>query len=305
MSEDEKDVEIVLDEQKTDAAEETKVEIEENQPVEAKKEEKQVEKREVAPEEGIETLKKKLEAEKRRAEAAEKRAFEAKQQIAKAHQDVKDSNYQLVSNALETAKGRAEALKTAFSEALSVGDHTRVAEIQSAMMENESHISELKKGKKALKQQMKEAEQAEIKPMERTIDPIEQMAQSVSPRSASWLRENRDNLKDERSIRKMFRAHEDCIDDGIEPDSDDYFKFIEQRLGWQKQEEPDPVSEASAPAPKRQAPPPAAPVSRGGQRANVIRLSAAEADTAKALGMTPEEYAKNKVLLQKEGRYGH
>ena len=302
MSDDEKDVEVVLEEPKTEASEEPKVEVEETPEPKAKKVEKTPE---VSPEEGIEVLKKRLEAEKRRAEEAEKRAREAKQQIAKAHQDVKDSNYQLVSNALETAKGRAEALKNAYAEALSVGDHNRVAEVQSAMVENESHISELKRGKKALKQQMKEAEKAEVEPMERTVDPIEQMAQTVSPRSASWLRSNRDNLSDERSVRKMFRAHEDAVDDGIEPDSDEYFQFIENRLGWKKEPEPEPVSEAAAPAPKRAAPPPAAPVSRGGQRPNVVRLSALEADTARALGMTPEEYAKNKVLLQKEGRYGH
>ena len=301
----EKDIEIVLEDAKPETPDEPKVEVEEETPVEAKKAEKQVEKREVAPEEGIETLRKKLEAEKRRAEEAEKRAREAKQQVAQANKDVKDSNFQLVSNALETAKGRAEALKSAYAEALSVGDHNRVADVQAAMVENESHISELKRGKKALKQQMKEAEANEIQPMERTVDPIEQMAQTVSPKSASWLRSNRDNLSDERSVRKMFRAHEDAVDDGIEPDSDEYFQFIENRLGWQKSPEPEPMSEAAAPAPKRSAPPPAAPVSRGGQRPNVVRLSAMEADTAKALGMTPEEYAKNKVLLQKEGRYGH
>lgn len=301
MSDEEDHVDVQLEEPKEAASDEPKVEVEEEKPVEAKKIEKAPE---VSPEEGIEALKKRLDAERKRAEAAEKRAHEAKQQIAKAHQDVKDSNYQLVSNALETAKGRAEALKTAYAEALSVGDHNRVAEVQSAMVENENHISELKRGKKALKQQMKEAEEAnKVEPMERTVDPIEQMAQTVSPRSASWLRDNRDNLRDERSVRKMFRAHEDAIDDGIEPDSDEYFSFIEGRLGWKKAPEPEPLSEAAPP--KRQAPPPAAPVSRGGQRANVIRLSAAEADTAKALGMTPEEYAKNKVLLQKEGRYGH
>jgi hypothetical protein len=303
MSDTEEHVEVELEEPKKADASEPEVEIEEPK---AKKIEKVEEKREVAPEEGIETLKKRLETEKRRAEEAEKRAHQAKQQIAKAHQDVKDSNYQLVSNALETAKGRAEALKTAFAEALSVGDHNRVAEVQAALIENESHISELKRGKKALKQQLKEAEKAkksEIKQMDRSIDPIDQMAQTVSPRSASWLRDNRENLRDERSIRKMFRAHEDAVDDGIVPDSDDYFAFIEQRMGWQKAVEPEPMSEAAPP--KRQAPPPAAPVSRGGQRQNVVRLSAAEADTARSLGMTPEEYAKNKVLLQKEGRYGH
>jgi phage I-like protein len=34
----------------------------------------------------------------------------------------------------------------------------------------------------------------------------------------------------------------------------------------------------------------------------VIRLSRAEVETAKSLGMTEKEYAANKMALQKEGR---
>ena len=65
------------------------------------------------------------------------------------------------------------------------------------------------------------------------------------------------------------------------------------------------VSSASAPVQRRSAPP-AAPVTRAGtangQRPNVVRLSRAEAETARDLGMSEQEYARNKQLLQKEGR---
>ena len=109
----------------------------------------------------------------------------------------------------------------------------------------------------------------------------------------------------------MFRAHEDAMDDGIAPDSDEYFQYIEQRLGIRRNmDEQDTRTSAESPmssaaAPKRAVQPSPAPVSRGSSRPNVMRLTAAEAETASALGMTPEEYAKNKNLLQKEGRYGH
>jgi hypothetical protein len=105
----------------------------------------------------------------------------------------------------------------------------------------------------------------------------------------------------------MFRAHEDAVDDGIQPDTDEYFEFIEGRMGINRDSAVEsPMSEAAAPAPRRSVSPPPAPVSRGNApRPNVMRLSRAEAETAKDLGMTPEEYAKNKAALIKENRYGH
>ena len=150
-----------------------------------------------------------------------------------------------------------------------------------------------------------------VKPVSSPSDVIEQIAAGATPKSAEWLRSSKEFLRGEREIRKMFRAHEDAIDDGLAPDSDEYFEYIEQRLGIRKNmDEQDTKTSAESPmsaaaAPKRSVQPPPAPVSRGSSRPNVMRLTAAEAETASALGMTPEEYAKNKVLLQKEGRYGH
>jgi hypothetical protein len=41
-----------------------------------------------------------------------------------------------------------------------------------------------------------------------------------------------------------------------------------------------------------------------GSRSNVVTLSALEVETAEANGMTPEEYARNKLALIREGKIG-
>lgn len=284
MEDAENHVEIALEEEKK-SPDEPEIEVVEK------------EKPEVSPDEGIQAMKQRLEAAEKARQDAERRAREAAEKVQKANSETKDANYQLVVNAIETVKGRAEAIKQAYANAMASGDFDKAAQLQEALAINAQHLSELKRGRKAMKEEL---EQKEKEPApERSNEPmIDQLARQVSPRSASWLRANRDTLDNERMIRRMFRAHEDAIDDGIAADSDEYFSYIENRLGMSKIEE--------VPAPKRSAPPPpAAPVSRGGQRPSVIRLTRDQVEMAKNLGMTEAEYAKNMVALQREGKIGH
>jgi len=303
MSDDQEHIEVELEDPKKD--DELQVEVSDD----VKPEKKAEKSEEIAPEEGIQELKKRLEYEKQARIDAERRAQQANSQINKAYQEVKDSNYQLVTNAIETVKSRAEMLKNAYRESMSVSDFDKAADIQQAMIENDRQLSDLKRGEKALKEQMEESNAQPVRPVSPSaIDPIEQMAQAVSPASAAWLRDNRDTLKDERSIRKMFRAHEDALDEGILADTPEYFGFIEQRLGVRRHEEeaPEPLSAASAPAPRKSVSPPAAPVSRGnGTRPGTVRLTREQAETAKMMGMSEKEYATAMLALREEGKLAH
>lgn len=264
--------------------------------------------KEIQPEEGIADLKRRLDAEKAAREEAEKRAWLAQQQAQRHHAEAQDSNYQMVVSAISTVRERATALRGAYAEAMQSGDYDRAAQIQEAITVNTGNLSELERGRKAMEQA---AENARRQPVQPVPPPrahvVDQLAESVSARSASWLKAHRDHINDERSVRRMFRAHEDAIDEGIEPDSDGYFEFIETRMGIRRA--PPPQTEAtaesplsSASAPRRAAPPPAAPVSRGGSRPNVVRLTREQADFAKTLGMSEAEYAKNLSDLKREGK---
>lgn len=308
MSEEDAGVDVVIEEAKKKDETLPDVEIVDEAP---EKVAKKADKTEVSPEDGISELKKNLEREKQARLEAERRAREAHEKAQKAQFEKTDSDYQLVVNAIETVNGRNEQLKSAYAEAMGLQDFARAAEIQMALTENAHQLSELKRGEKAMKEHKKNAEQEVSRPAAPQGDIVDQIASTVTPRSAAWLKESRDHIRNERDVRKMFRAHEDAVDDGIEPDSDEYFQYIEQRLGIRRNvDEVDTGTSAESPVsvaatPRKAVSPPPAPVSRGGSRPNVMRLTAAEAETAKSLGMSPEEYAKNKAALIKEGRYGH
>jgi phage I-like protein len=141
-----------------------------------------------------------------------------------------------------------------------------------------------------------------VAPPPPNVSPVDDLIQRVTPLSAQWLQNNRDNLKDPRSFRIMARAHEDAVDHGIIPESDEYFRFVESRLGFSKGETapPEPaMSAAAAPVQRRQSPP-AAPVSRqpstsSGNKPHVVKLTPEQREAARISGVTEEEYARQMI----------
>lgn len=305
---DEETIEVPLDDApkaEKQADDEIKVEVQDDAPAPKTTRGSKADGAEIAPDEGIERLKRQFEAERRRAAEAELRAAQAEHAAQRAHVHSQGSDYQMVVTAIETVKGRSDMLKSAYSSAMAAGDYDKAAEIQEALAVNAHQLSELTSGEREMRAKLEEVARQPVQPMPRSAEPIaEQLARSVSPRSAEWLRANSDIINNERAVKRMFSAHEDAVEDGLEPDSDEYFAFIESRMNIRRREA-DTSSREEARAPRRQAPPPPAPVSRGGQRPNVVRLTRAEAEAAKMFGMTEAEYAKNKVALQREGKIGN
>ena len=293
MSDNEDTVEILLEDDKNIAKEDTiDVRVDDN-----------AKKRTIEPEEGINDLKMKLEQERNGRIEAEKQARQATEAAVHAKNEVQDTNLHLVKNAIDTVKRNNDILKYNYSEAMAVGDYTKAAEIQEGMSMNTSKLMELERGRS----HMESAPKYEVPQQQRPSDPVEALASQLSPRSADWVRRNPQCVTDPRMYQKMVAAHNLAMADGYQADSDDYFGFVEDTLRISKRVdvgEDDPMS-ASAKVTQRRSPP-AAPVSRSGtgtgSRPNVVRLTKAEAETAKDLGMTEQDYARNKLLLQKEGR---
>jgi hypothetical protein len=259
------------------------------------------------PLKAIEKLKKKLKKEKEARQEAEQRAQQAAFQAQKASFEVEDTQMHLVANAIETIKRDNEILTANYAESMRNGDFEGAARIQMALSQNSSNLKQLEDGHVRMQEEArnKPAPPPEPPPALKPKQQIDQIIGQVSKPSAQWLKENRDHFEDERTINKMFRAHGDAVDDGIEPDTPEYFRYIEKRLGFKQDENGgSPMSSAAKPS-SRQAPPPSAPVNRDSGRANVAHLTRAQADTAKALGMTEKEYAMHMIALQKEGRLTH
>lgn len=264
----------------------------------------------VEPEDGLETLKKQLADEKTAREreksariAAEVRANAASEGVVQARTETHDRNIELVSNALEAVKQTTEILKGRYAEAAQNGDWAGMADIQAEMSDASTKKIQLENGLVALKNMPKPT--VERQPI---TDPVESLASQLTPKSAAWVRRHPEYATDNRMYQRMLAAHNLAVTEDYEPDTPEYFAKVEQTLGMGRAvtvETDDTTSDAARSIGNRSAPA-AAPVSRSGDgtgvNRNSVRLTAAEIEMAEMSGMTPQEYAKQKITLQKEGK---
>jgi hypothetical protein len=261
------------------------------------------------PEIGINELKAQLEKERQARFDAEKRAKEAAESARTSRMDVERTNLQLLETAIETIKQDNASLKNRLRDAMQIGDHETVFEVQELIAKNTFKLENIEDGRKRLEAQIKNPQ------VEAPDDPVEALASQLTPRSADWVRRHPQCVTDQRLYQKMIAAHNLAVADGYVPDSDDYFDFIEDTMKLNQRAEPrremrmeeddSPLSSAAT-ATKQRTAPPAAPVSRtassGNPRQNVVRLSKDEREMAQMMGMTDQEYARNKAQLIKEGK---
>jgi len=265
--------------------------------------------RKVVPVEvGIDELKAQLEKERQARFDAEAKARDAEAAAGRARIEVEDTNLQLLNGAINDIKKDQANYKAAIRDAMASGEYDKAADYQEAMANNAAKLMRLEEGKVAYESRPKE-------PTPRAANIVEDFASRLSPRSADWVRRNPDFVTDPRLNRKMIAAHEMAVADGLAADTQEYFDYIEETLRVKRpvdkvveKESDDPVSAAAAPV-QRRAAPPAAPVSRSTPsatpRANAVRLTATEREMAQMMGMTNEEYAKNKLVLIREGKLSH
>jgi hypothetical protein len=251
----------------------------------------------------LDTLKAQLEEERKARQEAQRRASEAEYSAYEAKGEVQDTSLHLVSNAIDTVIQNNNILKANYREAMAMQDYDTAADIQSEMSSNAAKLLQLEQGKQALESQPRQPA-----PTPYVADPVEALASQLSPRSADWVRRNPQFATDPRLYQKMLAAHNLAMADDIPADSDDYFNAIEDTLRIRRQDNSgdyDAMADAAKPTQRRSAPP-AAPVSRsgggGGSKPNRVTLTAAEREMASMMGMTPEEYGRNKLTLQKEGK---
>jgi hypothetical protein len=264
-------------------------------------------KREISPREGIQDLKQKLEQERLARIEAENRERVAATQAAKMQYEVVDNQRQLVSNTLDFVKQERVNLKAAYSQALSAGDFDAASEINDRIADLAAKILDLENGKAVM-----DAQAQQPRSTSPAGDLVEQFASRLTPRSAAWVRSHPEYVRDPRLNQKMIAAHQMAVADGVEADTDDYFDYVEDVLrikGQTHRGEDDDAMSAAAKTTQRRSSPAAAPVSRSsmssdGSRPNVVTLTAEEREFAQINGQSPEEYARNKLKLIREGRLG-
>lgn len=255
----------------------------------------------VAPEseDPVEALKKQLEEERLARIAAERRADQHAKTAYDAELEKADNQLHLVNTAIARVKEQSDQLEAAYEQAINAGDGRAAAQLQREMAANEAKLLQLENGKAAMESAPKPSAPA-------PANPVEALAAQLTPRSAAWVRAHPEYATDPQKYQGMIGAHNAATSRGIAPDTDEYFEVVELALGIRSaprrivEDDADAMSTAAKPV--RDTAPPAAPPSRGGSNGRAIRLSAEEIEMAEMSGMSPEDYARNKEALRKEGR---
>lgn len=305
-------------------------------PVEAKEPEKKEE--EPKPDE-VADLKKRLEdltrseAEaRRRAEEFQKQnaeAIAARQKLEIDHRnsrlEAETSQLDAINAAISAAKSEADRAEQMLEQAIADADPKRQAEAHRLISRSEANLSRLQDGKEELeyritllktearKEPEKKEPEVETRQQEK-VDPVDAM--NIPDRAKEWLREHREYVEDQRKNAKLAAAHWDAIDEGHKEFSTDYFLAVERLLGLRQEERKEEVQEERR-EPVRKEPEArrsaivSAPVSREGSSATGgsssktrVQLTKEEVEFAQMAGITPAEYAKQKLKLAELKKQG-
>lgn len=258
--------------------------------------------RAVSAEEGVQELKRRLQDAENARQRAERERNEAVQRAYRADNEKAESDRLFIDSTANQVKSNLSILETSYADAITAGDALRAAKIAREMAANEAKLLQLENGAQALKERPKEPP--------RPLDPVEAFASQLSPRSAAWIRSHPDYVLNPKLQQKMVAAHNMALADDVQADTDDYFRYVEERLGINKDPsiqragDDDNFSEASKPRGRQPSaiPPSRDPPSHNGQRQRVVRLSAEEAEMASLMGMEPADYWKYKQELRSEGK---
>lgn len=269
----------------------------------------------------FDALKSTQEADKAAAQAARDEAARERQareraeaDVAKVRTDLTESNVSAVDSALAAAKAEADNFQREQQTAFEAGDFKAASDAGRKMARAEATISRLEEGKANLIERKTEQPKREDR----------QAVQQQETRSQAWLRTHPNyNIPGSSENFEAIAAHNKAMAKRIAVDSDAYFDFVETELGLKASPKP---NGAERQPENRTRAMPGAPVSRddtptGGQPSPTrVTLTRGEVEAAehtltwnytdpkigavKGQPIGTKEYARRKIAMQKEGRYG-
>lgn len=263
----------------------------------------------------------------RRRQEAENHARQVSEQAANYSRREIDANFDAISGSLQARQTQMTALRNAQSAAMREGDWDKVAELNTQMATAGAEITNLEAGRRELEAarkapvQQPAPRQTQQAPQQYRFDSYSSWSngeydaflQSRTPQTAAWLRANPRYASDPAFRGQVNAAHNVAVARGEAPDSDGYFRAIEEVAGIRQPQQQQPETQhASAPtrtqntmvetreprqpAQPQQRPAPAAPVARSVPNAQpgrvAITLTEDEQKAARAL-LPPEIIGKN------------
>lgn len=234
----------------------------------------------------------------------------AHDEIGRTRDRVAQGDYSTVLNAISAAEAERAAAKNELKTAWDSGDPGKAADAQEKIAVAAAHLVQLYDGKAAIEERAEEArkqprrEQPQRQQQRATqASNFEAQLEQFTPRTKAWVRQHPETMTDQKTHHRAMSAHYDAVEvEKLAPDSDDYFKYLNQRLNYEKT-----AADGRVAVQKHTRAAPAAPVTRAGDSSSLstdrVKLTGREVKAAEDLGLSLSEYARRKQLMTKEGRY--
>ena len=190
---------------------------------------------------------------------------------------------------IDQAKGRVgaelERAKKDYKEAYESGDPDKLVEAQEAL--SKLHNEKFRVDEYKPQPQLETPQQKQVQPP----------PPKLSQRGIDWQKENDWFDKDMRMTGYALGLHEELKRKGVVPDSEEYYKGIDEEMRKVFPEK----FETEQEAPQLQNGTVVAPVERSGKKSRTVRLTRTQVALAKRLGLSPEQYAAQLMKEQQDG----
>lgn len=269
------------------------VELEEEQPIQADQDEKELDTKDAAEEASDDDLEgysdkvkkriEKLTYKMREAERREQAATEYAKAVQKQNQELADRTNKLdesyVSEYDQRVSSQEDVLKKKLSDAINIGD-------VDGQIEAQKQIAKLAIETERLNVAKVQLENRKAAPQEQV--PQQQAPQQADPKARSWASRNEWFGQDEPMTLTAFSIHKKLVEqEFFDPTSDDYYAELDKRI---RDEFPHKFQQETRSSSRS----PVAPASRSSGKVSPkkIKLSPSQVAIADKLGVTYEQYAK-------------
>ncbi len=226
----------------------------------------------------------------REAERASESAYNLANTLKQENQSLKEtankSNESLYSEAETRLQSQRTQAQAALKQAMMDQDYDKVAKAQDILARLAVEESKVKDGKISLEQTKNEQPVSlqEAQPVVQNAPP------EPDPKAQSWAEKNQWFGEDKVLTMAAFGIHEELVDEGFDPSSDEYYTEVDNRLkaefphklGQKQETVQKPQQKVASAARNTQA--------SGGKRK--VKLSPSEVQMAKKLNVPLSEYAK-------------
>jgi len=235
----------------------------------------------------------------RERDEAMRTASEATNFANQAHARMGQSDSDMASSSLAAAQAESLAATQEYERAAEQADFRAMAASQKKMsraeakiLNAESLIADIDEQRKEHRSQGQQRQQLTSTDVIRNID----AAPGLTPKEKTWLKEHPELMLDQARNAELGVAHVRAVREGHNRGTEDYFKYIDDFLGFGSKSEKD-VDEDGVVS--------AAPVSRdsvGGKPVSGTRvqLTPAEREIAQSMNLTDIEYAQQKLKLHQD-----